>query len=558
MIEPAGSALRVGLLLERREAPRWVHEAVRCIQAIPEAQIVLLLELISVADPSDKTHPSGGWGHAAYEAYRRLEAGVFRGHPDFLEESDLGPLLSGCPILKLRAPERNGEIRLGEEDLRSLRSHDLDVLLDLRWKSPPLRAEEIARHGVWSYRHGATPRLAERPPGFREVPEGKEPLFSALVSDDKNPPRLLYASWSTLHKRSVHRTLDQSFAKLAQFPARALRRLGDGERPPAAPQGVSFEGPYRPSPPRNAEVGRAVARLAVRFARDKLSQLWRREAWRIAYGLGKEGLAPRPDRTLPPAPGHFWADPFPVVAEDGYWIFFEEAPVSSQLGHLSVMPMDRAGRCGTPRVILKTETHLSYPGIYRLGSEWYLLPESAEARSVLLYRATHFPFEWTPVELLLEGVRAYDPTLAQIDGLWWMFVNLAPEGGSSWDELHLFHADRPQGPWRPHRRNPVVSDARSARPAGHLFEHRGAWYRPGQDCSLRYGGAVVVNRILRIDTQEYEEVEAARIQPDWDPRVVAVHTLNRAGSLTVLDCIYRTKRWGERGDRREGKASGPG
>jgi hypothetical protein len=184
-----------------------------------------------------------------------------------------------------------------------------------------------------------------------------------------------------------------------------------------------------------------------------------------------------------------------------------------------------------------------------VGTDWFLLPESAETGTVQLYRATRFPFEWVPVERLLEGVRAYDPTLVEIAGRWWMFVNQAPEEGSSWDELHLYHAERPQGPWRPHPRNPVVSDARRARPAGHLFEHRGALYRPGQDCGIRYGRAVVINRIQRIDMREYEEVEAARILPDWDPRVLAVHTLNRAGDLTMLDCIYLARGRESRAER---------
>src|SRR5207253_8229013 len=48
------------------------------------------------------------------------------------------------------------------------------------------------------------------------------------------------------------------------------------------------------------------------------------------------------------------------------------------------------------------------------------------------------------------------------------------------DELHLFHAERLTGDWQPHPRNPVKSDARSARPAGSLFVRDGALYRPAQ------------------------------------------------------------------------------
>ena len=546
MSEPAGSALRVGLVLDPHAAPRWVRLAISAIQALPEARIVLLLQTDSKRDERHET--AGGWGGLAYGVFRRLDRWHYgRRHGDSLEESELTPQQLGCPALTLRPGQ------IDPAGAGAIREHRLDVLIDFRPQGPPIGAAGIARLGVWSYRHGATPRLAARPPAFREVTEGKEPLFSALVADGgEGSSRLLYASWSPIHKHSVHRTLDQCLPKLAQFPARVLRGLGSVDRiedGPARSREVVFNGPYRPAPPGNGEVVASVAKVARRFGRDLLGGRQSRVGWRLACAFGSEGLSPRPDRILEPAPGTFRADPFPVATDDGYWVFFEEVPQDSRVGYLSVMKMDRSGRCGASRIILQQPTHLSYPGVYRIGTEWFLLPESSATGVVQLYRATRFPCEWVPVERLLEGVRAYDPTLVEIAGRWWMFVNQPPEGGSSWDELHLYHAERPQGPWTPHPRNPVVSDARGARPAGHLFEHRGALYRPAQDCGIRYGRAIVVNRILKIDAREYEEVEAARILPDWDPRVLAVHTLNRAGDLTMLDCIYRSRRRESREDR---------
>ena len=54
-----------------------------------------------------------------------------------------------------------------------------------------------------------------------------------------------------------------------------------------------------------------------------------------------------------------------------------------------------------------------------------------------------------------------DATLAEIAGVWRMFVNVAEEGASKNDELHLYYAETPLGPWRPHRRprNPPYSSS---------------------------------------------------------------------------------------------------
>jgi hypothetical protein len=379
--------------------------------------------------------------------------------------------------------------------------------------------------------------------------DGRACLYSALVSEDgvEPAPRLRYRSWSAVDRRSLYRTLNLCLPKLSQFPARALRAADDPDLQTLGAEGTAASGIIptggAPVPPGNLEVCKGAAILAARLARDRLRRVVREDTWYLAFGFGLDPLRPRPDRLLPPPPGHFWADPFPVADADGYWIFFEEAPFLTQRGGLRVMRMDPSGRCEPPVRVMDEDSHLSYPCVFRAGNETYLVPETGATRSVRLFRAKRFPFEWEQEEVLLRDVRAYDPTLVEIDGRWWMFVNIAPEHGSTWDELHLYHADRPQGPWKAHPRNPVVSDVRSARPAGRLFEHGGRRYRPAQDCSLGYGTALSIRRIDRIDPREYAEVEASRILPDWNRRVVGVHTLNRAGDLTVMDCIYRAARW---------------
>jgi hypothetical protein len=124
-----------------------------------------------------------------------------------------------------------------------------------------------------------------------------------------------------------------------------------------------------------------------------------------------------------------------------------------------------------------------------------------------------------------------------------MFANTAVAGASFWDELHLYHAPTPMGPWTPHRRNPVVSDVRSARPAGTLFQRSGAWYRPSQDCSRSYGSALNIQRILRLDESTYLEETVGRVAPDWAPGLTGVHTVNALGGLTVIDARGRVRQW---------------
>jgi hypothetical protein len=124
-----------------------------------------------------------------------------------------------------------------------------------------------------------------------------------------------------------------------------------------------------------------------------------------------------------------------------------------------------------------------------------------------------------------------------------MFVNIEEEGVAvNWDELHLYHSESLFGPWQPHARNPIVSDVRSARPAGKLFWRDKALYRPSQDSSQRYGYATTINKVTQLSPVAYNETEVLKILPDWDKDIIGVHTINWDDDLLVLDCLWKRKR----------------
>jgi len=141
---------------------------------------------------------------------------------------------------------------------------------------------------------------------------------------------------------------------------------------------------------------------------------------------------------------------------------------------------------------------------------------------------------------LMENVKAKDATLFEADGRWWMFVSMTEVPFC--DELHLFYADSPLGPWKPHRQNPISSDVRNLRPAGKLFTWRNQLYRPAQDCSRYYGYAVTINRVRKLTPDEFEEEEVSKILPQWRKDVLATHTLNVCEDLTVVDCLTRRRK----------------
>ncbi len=164
-----------------------------------------------------------------------------------------------------------------------------------------------------------------------------------------------------------------------------------------------------------------------------------------------------------------------------------------------------------------------------------MIPESSAAGDVALWRCTRFPHGWERVATLLTGEALADATVFRHAGRWWMTAVAYDGAGGYSDVLHLYHAPALTGPWTAHPGNPVLIDRATARPAGHVVAAGGRLLRPVQDCSHGYGMALAVAEVLRLDEEAFEQRIVARVAPGGRWPGHKLHTLNRAGSLEVID-----------------------
>lgn len=265
--------------------------------------------------------------------------------------------------------------------------------------------------------------------------------------------------------------------------------------------------------------------------------------WRIAYRIARDGGTPLGEwppsdlRMLPDDGGRFYADPVPFVHEGRRYIFFEDYPYDSGKGVIGRVEVYDDGRTSPPRTVLEQPFHLSYPFLLRHGGEIYMLPEMGAAGRVQLFRADPFPDRWVPDRVLLDPCRAADATVFQHEGRWWLFATSYDDGGSTWDQLMLFHAADLFGPWQPHRHNPVLVDAGSGRPAGGMWIEDGVLMRVAQDCRDGYGRELTICRVDRLDPDGFEQTIVGRRGP-FGPLADGTHTYFRAEGLEVVDLRY--------------------
>jgi hypothetical protein len=370
--------------------------------------------------------------------------------------------------------------------------------------------------------------------------ERRAPQVELLYTNPGAPPQCVARATPALEKPDLFTAgFDAVAACVVSLLEAAVRGLAT-RRLVSLGERASTSNPRRVSPPEFVltslihKIANRLTRLAVHREHFRIG--WRRLA-------GGDAMAdtlswPAQDYAYLPDDGRrYFADPFIFAHERRNFIFCEEYPYATGKGVLTAFEILADGKVSAALPVMEQDWHLSYPQVFARDGEIWMIPETCAANRIELYRATRFPDDWTREAVLIDNVRASDATLVEHGGRLWLFATIAEDGLSSWDALHLYYSDSLLGPWTAHPANPVLIDAGAARPAGAMFMHNGALWRPAQDCSRGYGGGLALCSVDRLDVQEFRQTVRARLKPPPELRAHGAHTLNCAAGFEVIDVV---------------------
>lgn len=552
--------LKVGLLISSYQVDAWFAKTVEQLLACSYAQVDLVIirqedsqarqlnrrkaELIK----NSKKLCQLLLNKAADITYRTL----MEKHPEITNACirvDLRPALKQLPTQTLAPQTANSD----NNTAQAISRERLDVIISDNSKGLSGTILTSARHGIWALHHGDNQiRRAGAPAYWQALGDWSETTEVKLVKLTADNSQVLYRSYSATDHMSFTHHKNSEYWKSAMFVSRVLEKLHrigaeafelevatDNQHP-------GFETEQAFTSPTAGE----KLKITAKKLRDKVHILFRKifyyQQWFLLFDL-ESGLSKNFNRykKITPPKDRFWADPHIITANDKYYIFIEEYMLASKKGHISVIEMDHQGNHTFPVRVLEKDHHLSYPYVFMVDGDYYMIPESASNRTIELYKSTEFPFNWQWQMNLMEDVYAVDTTLYFDQHRWWLFTNMMDtEGASSLDELFVFYSDDfRSGNWQAHQQNPVISDIRKARPAGAIFEMNGNLYRPSQNCAHRYGFGFNINHITTLTPEKYQEVTVSEVKPNWQKHLQATHTFNKSGDLQMIDVLVNKFRF---------------
>lgn len=418
-----------------------------------------------------------------------------------------------------------------EDDLQKIKELNCDFIL--RFGYGIIRGEilDIPKYGIWSYHHGNEQKFRGGPPAYWEIRNREHSTGSILqkLNEKLDAGQVLLRRSFQTQFHSFKEMRGRLLGENTDMPLLAIRKyILNGEKLPDAEQ-------------TNAKVCKLPSSLAVFFFLWRLfinriffhyHRLFRYEKWGIIKSkitdiqdISKDNLINylwNGKSIFPKDENHFYADVFAVGKE----LIFEN--FSYKEGYACISKMDENGSIS---ILLDQKRHLSYPFVFQDDSKIWIIPEDAGSGQLSAYK---YENEKLSDPMILIDKPLIDASILKYEERYYIFAGIS--GDLPNEKLHVFYANKFEGPYFDHLLNPVVVNPEASRSGGNILKIKNEWVRPAQVSLRYYGEYLQFNRILKLSPEEFEEEKFFDLKPsDISSKYCGLHNISLENNALVID-----------------------
>jgi folate-dependent phosphoribosylglycinamide formyltransferase PurN len=528
--------IKIGLLLDDLSVPTWVNTLVNDIQSDPR----FILNCI-VLNKGSKTPTRSSF---LYRLLRKTDERLMSLSGNPFKRVKLN--IVSTKIIDVVPIRKKYSDYFPDETIQKINEDKPDVFLRFGFRILRGKILSASRFGIFSLHHGDTATFRGGPPAFWEVAQ-KYPLTAVtlqVLTERLDAGIILAKTFLRTDSTSFYRNQQKIYwagyklflEQLQQLTISGIENYINSRQSSFTnePQGRLYRNPN------NIKSFFLLLNYFIRGFFRFISQKVYHNQWQIL--LANQSVndfknSPKKILTLSPPKDRIWADPFLAKAEGKYYLFFEEKLNQFKNAHISCFELNEKGEpvSNKPIEVLKENHHLSYPFVFYYNNHYYMIPESADINSVVLYKSNEFPYRWEKSSVLLEGQSIYDSTLHHhTDGYWYLFCTAKKDNRFSSDAyFHIYYSSSLESPFQAHPQNPIYSDVRKSRPAGALFYNGKDLIRPAQISAPHYGFGINYFKIQNLSPIEFKEEMIFEQLPMDGYR--STHTRNQLDNLVAYD-----------------------
>ena len=435
--------------------------------------------------------------------------------------------------------------RFSDEDIMKIDSENLDVLIRCGSGIHKGKVLEISKYGVLSFHHGDSLNYRGSPAGFWEALEGEDTtgfVIQKLTNELDGGKIVFKGSISTRNTFILNQ--QAIYLKSLPFMVKVLENLSSRRSLNFIDDIQIYSSPLYKPPMINSQI-RYIYILIKRSLRVLLKRSFGyKQRWRVAYKFKKDWKKSVLWRfkEIKNKKGRFFADPFPITFNNKSYIFVEDYFYKTKKGKISVLEVEENDYkfLGTA---LEEDFHLSFPFLFKVKDDLYMLPETSQCSEIRLYKCDEFPFKWSFHKTLMSNVNAVDSMILKKDNFWFMITNIDSSNLNEFEsELHVFYSEKfDSGNWKEVGVNPTKFNPNYSRNGGLLMDGDNI-YRVFQKQSFGiYGAGMGIAQILNLSPESYEEKKLTEIKSIFNKKAFSTHTMNSKNGLTVIDFAVKER-----------------
>ena len=465
----------------------------------------------------------------------------YTSHADHLDQFDLSALKIKTLTLTPKISKNALIHEFSDEDVEKVENLKLDVLV--RCGSGILEGKILssAKFGIVSFHHGDNRVNRGGPAGFWEIflRQAKTGFtIQQLTRELDGGNVLMRGNFST--KRFF--LLNQASLQLKSnfYMKLVLEKIAEGGALEFE-ESIPYYNPLYRKPKILVQV-LYFYRTSLLNAGILLKRLRKRkEIWGVSFLRGNwHSLVMRKAIQIENPKNHFLADPFVLTVDHETFCFVEDFDLKQRKGSIAVYSLEdrKAKRIGN---IIEENFHMSFPFVFKDGSQIYMCPESSANRDIRLYECIEFPKIWKLKSILMKDVDAADTVIVKYSDLWWLITNIDPVNtGDHSSEMFIFYSDDLFAQsWTPHQKNPIYIDPTKARNGGLVFDENSI-YRVSQNYGFNtYGESSSINKVVELSESQFKEKSIVTLLANFYPKLVGTHSLNSDASFTVFDFLHK-------------------
>ena len=224
----------------------------------------------------------------------------------------------------------------------------------------------------------------------------------------------------------------------------------------------------------------------------------------------------------------WYADPFVLdVTDQEILLLVEDFGYDIQKGVISLLHINRSSMEITERkVLLELPTHLSFPAIWRKDGHVYVYPESAQSKKLDMYEYDPKKEELTFVQTICNDV-VWDSYITEAFGKPLLFTAAKNDY-----QLDIYKWDDTKNRFVPSIA--IISEKPNSRMGGAVFDYKGAFYYPAQNCEKSYGDSLDIKRINHANGK-FDLGTIKHLNSPHPKYQLGMHTLNAYKGVVVID-----------------------